>query len=82
MAWRVVANWGESERYISLQVQQYLSCYINFVYMMLIYFIFQGVGGNPECKNVTRDDGSIVLEPVSEQPRFSAQVSLIIIWQV
>ena len=32
------------------------------------------MGGNPVCKNVTKEDGSIVVEPVSEEPRFTAQV--------
>lgn len=33
----------------------------------------QGVGGNPVCKNVTKDDGTISFQPVSEEPRFTAQ---------
>ena len=40
------------------------------------YYYCQGVGGNPVCKNVTKDDGTISFQPVSEEPRFTAQVCL------
>jgi len=38
-----------------------------------IVALAQGVGGNPTCQNVTYANGSVVLQPVSEEPRFSAQ---------
>ncbi|XP_023330445.1 riboflavin transporter 2 [Eurytemora carolleeae] len=33
----------------------------------------QGVGGNPTCQNQTLTNGTTVLVPVSEEPRFTAQ---------
>jgi len=33
----------------------------------------QGVGGNPTCQNVTLANGTIVLQPYSEEPRFTAE---------
>jgi len=38
-----------------------------------IVALAQGVGGNPTCQNVTYPNGSSVLQPVSEEPRFTAQ---------
>merc|ERR1712183_1136380 len=31
----------------------------------------QGVGGNPECVNITLENGTVVVEAIVSQPRFS-----------